>query len=107
MYGTIASGRACAMTPYASPAMIILICRKVPGERHCMARRPRDQLFKKTDVLRLIETAERKGLNDYRIEIERNHLSLIIGEGAKASDVERNALDNWMAKHHANQTEGD
>jgi hypothetical protein len=45
-----------------------------------MPRKPRDQLFKKSDVYRLIEAARAKGLPVRRIDINRDGMSLIVGE---------------------------
>lgn len=63
-----------------------------------MPRKPRDQLFKKSDVFRLIESAKRKGLPIARIDVTRDGLSLIVGEPAKANK-NNNDLDEWMARH--------
>lgn len=45
-----------------------------------MARKPRDQLFRKSDVYRLIESAKAKGLPIARIDVTRDGLSLVVGE---------------------------
>ena len=73
-----------------------------------MARKPRDQLFKKSDVFRLIESAKQKNLPIARIDVEPDgKLSLIVGEPGKTAPADDNDLDNWMAKHHADQAQGD
>ena len=71
-----------------------------------MSRKPRDQLFKKTDFFRLVESAEAKNLPIQRIDVTRDGLSLVVGEPAKANES-NDELDNWMAKHHADKAQGD
>jgi hypothetical protein len=50
-----------------------------------MPRKPRDQLFRKTDILRLIEAARSAGLptTRIRIDVRRDGLSLVVGEPSK------------------------
>jgi len=45
-----------------------------------MPRKPRDQLFKKSDVYRLVEVAKAKNLSVSRIVVTREGLSLVVGE---------------------------
>lgn len=60
-----------------------------------MPRKPRDQLFKRSDIYRLIESARRKGLHIARIDVEPDgKLSLIVGETAKA-DSHENKTNPW------------
>jgi hypothetical protein len=63
-----------------------------------MPRKPRDQLFKKTDVFRLIEVARAKNLPIARIDAMRNGLSLVVGEpskdgGAAAPDTSESIIE--------------
>jgi len=67
-----------------------------------MPRKPRDQLFKKTDVFRLIETARAKGLPIARIDATRDGLSLIVGDPAKDAGTEANPWDEVLT--HAEDT---
>jgi hypothetical protein len=67
-----------------------------------MPRKPRDQLFKKSDVYRLIEAARAKGLPVRRIDIKRDGMSLIIGEPSNdngKNEGNKNDIENWIAKH--------
>ena len=72
-----------------------------------MPRKPRDQLFKKSDLLRLVESAKAKGLPIARIDVTRNGISLIVGETAMADTHENNtnpwdeALSNAANKERA------
>lgn len=59
-----------------------------------MSRKPRDQLFKKTDFFRLVESAEAKNLPIQRIDVTRDGLSLVVGEPAKADNHE-NKTNPW------------
>jgi hypothetical protein len=61
-----------------------------------MTRKSRDQLFKKTDVFRLIETARAKGLPIARIDATRDGLSLVVGEPTKAADTGLNPWDEVL-----------
>lgn len=45
-----------------------------------MPRKPRDQLFKKSDVYRLVEAARAKNLPVARIVVTREGLSLLVGD---------------------------
>jgi hypothetical protein len=66
-----------------------------------MPRKPRDQLFKKTDVFRLIETARAKGLPIARIDATRDGLSLIVGdppEDGVVPEADPTPLEQWRAK---------
>ena len=49
-----------------------------------MPRKPRDQLFKKSDVYRLVEVARAKNLSVSRIVVTREGLSLVVGETEEA-----------------------
>ena len=59
-----------------------------------MPRKPRDQLFKKSDLFRLVESAKAKGLPIARIDVTRDGISLIVGETAKADNHE-NKTNPW------------
>ena len=43
-------------------------------------RKPRDEIFKKTDVFRLVAAARSEGLPIARSDVMRDGLSLIVGE---------------------------
>ena len=58
-----------------------------------MPRKPRDQLFNKTDVYRIIEAARAKNLPIARIEFRRDGMSLVVGEPVK--DTGDNAANPW------------
>ena len=63
-------------------------------------RRPGDQTFRKNDVLRMIDCAERKGLSAYKIMA--GGLTLAVGELEPAPTTgTTNELDDWMAKKNA------
>lgn len=64
-----------------------------------MPRKPRDQLFKKTDVFRLIESARAKGLPIARIDATREGLSLVVGEPVKDGEHADDELDRWRRTH--------
>jgi hypothetical protein len=66
-----------------------------------LPRRPGDQTFKKNDMLRLIDCAERKRLTNYRIDVRRDGLSLVVGELESKTNGTTNELDDWMAKKNA------
>jgi hypothetical protein len=51
-----------------------------------MPRKPRDQLFKKSDVYRLVEAARAKNLPVARIVVTREGLSLVVGETSPPAD---------------------
>ncbi|MGE5303731.1 MAG: phage terminase large subunit [Alphaproteobacteria bacterium] len=57
---------------------------KNASRQSCMPRKPRDQLFKKSDVNRFIDIAETRNLSSYRIEaIWGKGLGLVVGDPAK------------------------
>jgi hypothetical protein len=66
-----------------------------------MPRKPRDQMFKKSDVYRLIETAKAKGLSIAGIEVTRDGLRLTIGEPAKEAANKVHDVEEWISKHQS------
>jgi hypothetical protein len=54
-----------------------------------MPRKPRDQLFKKSDVYRLVEAARAKNLRVARIVVTREGLSLVVGEATPTPDTDK------------------
>jgi hypothetical protein len=58
-----------------------------------MPRRPRDQLFKKTDMYRLVEVARAKNLPVSRIDVTRDGLSLVVGEPEATVNGDDNPWD--------------
>jgi hypothetical protein len=68
-------------------------------------RRPRDQLFRKTDITRALRAALAAGIQSPRIEISPNGtISIIPGEHPR-DNCAANPLDQWMSSR-ADQTEG-
>ena len=64
---------------------------------HQVPRRPGDQTFRKNDVLRMIDCAERKRLSDYKIMV--GGITLAVGElGPTTTTETTNELDQWMEK---------
>ena len=70
-----------------------------------MTRRHRDQTFRKLDLVRAYRAAQSAGIPNPRIEIDRHGtISIVPGEARAEQPAEGNELDNWMAKHNADQT---
>ena len=73
-----------------------------------MPRKPRDQLFKKSDVYRLVEAARAKNLPVARIVVTRDGLSLVVGEPEATANSDDNPWDEvlsdaahkkWLPRH--------
>lgn len=56
-------------------------------------RRPNDQTFRKTDVVRLIKCARREGLSKFHIEIKRDGLTLIVDNTPTNATSDKNEWD--------------
>ena len=64
--------------------------------RFSMPRKPRDQLFKKSDVYRLVEAARAKNLPVARIVVTRDGLSLVVGEPEATANSDDNPWDEVL-----------
>ena len=52
-----------------------------------MPRKPRDQLFKKSDFYRIVEATKAKGLTVTRIDVTRDGLSVFVGNSRQEDEV--------------------
>jgi hypothetical protein len=68
-------------------------------------RRPRDQTFRKTDLVRALRAAQTAGVPNPRVEIDRHGTISIIPGEAPRDNCAANPLDQWMSSR-ADQTEG-
>jgi hypothetical protein len=66
-----------------------------------MSRRP--AAFKQSDLTKALKAAKATGVEIARYEIEDGKITVFTGKPATTNT--NSELDQWIEKHHANQTE--